>query len=109
LTARPSTRRRISPGLVFLVVALVASVGYTLYAITVREASQIPMLAAGAVVLAIVFAALAGYCLRAIWRADRDRPARTLLVGLIGGCAAVAAAGALAGAIILFQLNGSAG
>ena len=105
-----SARRRISPGLVFLVVALVASVGYTLYAITVREASQIPMLAAGAVVLAIAFGALAVYCVRAIWRGERsDRTGRTLLVGVIGGIAAIAAAGALAGAIILFQLNGATG
>jgi hypothetical protein len=78
------------------------------YAITVREATQIPMLAAGAVVLALVFGALAAYCVRAIWRADRsDRAARTLLVGLIGGVAAIAAAGALAGALILFQLADS--
>jgi Na+/H+ antiporter NhaD/arsenite permease-like protein len=68
------------------------------------------MLAAGAVVLAIAFAALAIYCVRAIWRARRsDGAGRTLLVGLIGGCAAIAAAGALAAAIILFQLNGATG
>ena len=106
MTSRPTpSRSRISPGVVFLVVAIVASVAFTAYAITVREASQIPLLAAGAVVLALAFGALAVYCLRAVWRAGRsDRPGRTLLVGLIGGFAAIAAAGAMAGAIILFQL-----
>ena len=109
MTARPSSPRRgISPGLVFLVVALVASVAFSAYAITVREASQIPLLASGAVVLAITFGALAGYCLRAVWRSGRsDRAGRTILVGLIGGFAAIAAAGALAGAVILFQLAGT--
>jgi FtsH-binding integral membrane protein len=104
-----SQRRRISPGIVFLVVALVASVAFTAYAITVREASQIPLLAAGAVVLAITFGALAVYCVRAVWRAGRgDQAGRTLLVGVIGGLAAIAAAGAMAGAVILFQLAGTA-
>ena len=109
MTSRTSSpHRRISPGIVFLVVALVASVAFSAYAITVREASQIPLLASGAVVLAITFGALAVYCLRAIWRAGRtDRAGRTLLVGLIGGFAAIAAAGALAGAVILFQLAGT--
>ena len=110
MTSRSSSSKsRLSPGVVFLVVAIVASVGFTAYAVTVREASQIPLLAAGAVVLALAFGALAVYCLRAIWRAGRsERGGRTLLVGLIGGFAAIAAAGAMAGAIILFQLAGSA-
>ena len=107
MTARPSSpRRSLSPGVVFLVVAIVASIAFTAYAVTVREASQIPLLAAGAVVLALAFGALAVYCLRAIVRAGRsDRSGRTLLVGLIGGIAAIAACGAMAGAIILFQLS----
>jgi hypothetical protein len=61
-TRDPSTpvgRRGISPGVVFLAIALVGSVAYVAYAITVRDASQIPLLASGAVVLAIVFGALA--------------------------------------------------
>ena len=57
-------------------------------------------------VLAIVFAALAVYCLRSVWRAGRERGngGRMLLVALVGGFAAIAAAGAAAWAIILFQL-----
>ena len=42
-----------------LFVAVVGSAGYLAYALTVRDATQIPMLASGAAVLGIVFAAVA--------------------------------------------------
>ena len=115
---RPSAPRRASsrgslrptPGLVFLVIAVVGSIAYLLYAITVRDASQIPLLASGAVVLGIAFGALAIYCLRASWRAGGDgRGGRALFVALIGGGAAIATAGCLAGALILFQLAAGGG
>ena len=97
--------RRISPGLIFLGIALVASIAYVLYAITVRDASQIPLLASGAVVLAIAFAALTVYAFGAVLRTGRDgRGGRSVLVALVGGGAAIATAGSLAGAIILFGL-----
>ncbi len=100
-----SAGRRISPGLVFLVLAIVGSIAYMAYTITVRDTSQIPLLASGAVVLAIVFGALAAYCLRSIWRSGTDgRGGRTILVALVGGGAAIAAAGFAAGAVILFQV-----
>ena len=69
-----SARRGISPGLVFLAIALIGSVLFALYAVTVRDASQIPLLAAGSAVLGIVFIALAVYALRSIWRAGIDGP-----------------------------------
>jgi hypothetical protein len=101
------SRRRISPGLVFLVVAIVASVAYVGYAITVRDASQIPLLASGAVVLAIAFGALTVYCFGAVLRAGREgRGGRAILIALVGGVAAMATAGSLAAAVILFQLAG---
>ena len=97
--------RRISPGVVFLVVAIVGSIAYMAYTVTVRDTSQIPLLASGAVVLAVVFAALAAYSLRAILRAGSDgRDGRALVLALVGGGAAMAAAGFAAGAIILFQV-----
>ena len=97
--------RRVSPGVVFLVVAIVGSIAYMAYTVTVRDTSQIPLLASGAVVLAVVFAALAAYTLRAIWRAGTDgRDGRALLLSLVGGGAAMAAAGFAAGAIIQFQV-----
>jgi hypothetical protein len=91
---------------VFLAIAVIGSVAFTAYFLTVREATQIPLLAAASVVLAIVFAALAAYCLRSIWHGgvERESGGRLMLMGLVGGIAAIVAAGAAAGAIILFQL-----
>lgn len=96
---------RPTPGLVFLVIAVVGSIAYLLYAVTVRDASQIPLLASGAVVLGLAFGALAIYSLRSSWRVGaHGRGGRAFGVALIGGGAAIAAAGCLAAAIILFQL-----
>ena len=75
--------------------------------VTVRDASQIPLLAAGGVVLGIVFIALAAYC------AARDLAGRASTAGtggrsrsaIGGGLAAIIGAGCLAGAIILFLLS----
>ena len=98
--------RRITPGVVFLALALIGSLVFVLYAVTVRDASQIPLLAAGGVVLGIVFLALAGYTLRSTWRAGIDeRNGRALALGLGGGIAAIIGAGCIAGAIILFLLS----
>ena len=101
----PEGDRRISPGLVFLSIAVVGSVIYFAYAVTVREASQIPLLASGLVVLALVFGALAGYCLRGVWRAGGDgRGRRAMLYAVVGGVAAMVAAGCAAFAIIGFMV-----
>jgi len=90
---------------VILAIALIGSVAYVAYAITVRDSSQIPLLASGAVVLGIVFTALAAYCARATWRAGLEaRNGRALLLGVMGGVAAIVAAGCFAGAAILFLL-----
>ena len=87
-----------------LAIALVGSLAYAAYALTNRDAS-IPLLASGAVVLGIVFGALAVYCLRAVWRAGLDgRDGRAIALGIVGGFAAMFAAGCAAAAIILFQL-----
>jgi hypothetical protein len=99
-------RRSVSPGLVFLAVALIGSLVFGLYAVSVRDASQIPLLAAGAAVLGIVFIALAAYTLRATWRAGVEaRNGRALALGLGGGLAAIIGAGCVAWAIILFLLS----
>lgn len=100
-----AARRGISPGIVFLAVALVGSVLFTLYAITVRDADQIPLLAAGSAVLGIVFIALAAYALRSIWRAGiAGRNGQALALGIGGGIAVIIGAACVAGAIILFLL-----
>ena len=98
--------RRISPGVVFLAIALIGSVVFAVYAVTVRDASQIPLLAAGAAALGIVFIALAGYALRATWRAGiASRNARAIGLAVGGGFAAIVGAGFVAGAMILFLLS----
>ena len=92
---------------ILLIVALVGSVAYLLYALTVREASQIPLMAAGLVVLGIVFAAIAGFGLRATWRSSvGGRDGRALAHALVGGFACLAAASCFAGAIILGLVRG---
>ena len=107
-TTTASTGPRISPGAVILGIGLVGSVAYALYAITVRDASQIPLLASGAVVLGLVFGALALYAMRATWRAGvAGRDGKAIVVALVGGVSAIVAAGCFAGALILFALSRS--
>lgn len=108
--ARTGGGPRVTPGVVFLAIAVIGSIAYALYAVTVRDASQIPLLASGAVVLALAFGALTVYCLRALLRAGADgRGGRALAIALVGGGAAMATAGCLAGALVLFQLAGGGG
>jgi uncharacterized membrane protein len=100
-----AARRGISPGIVFLAVALIGSLLFALYAVTVRDADQIPLLAAGFAVLGIVFIALAAYALRSIWRAGIDgRSGTALALGVGAGIAVIIGAGCVAGAIILYLL-----
>jgi hypothetical protein len=100
------SRRSISPGIVFLAIAVIGSVAFALYAVTVRDASQIPLLAAGAAALGIAFVALAVYTLRAVWLAGVDgRTGKAMLLAFGGGIAAIIGAGCLAAAIILFLLS----
>jgi hypothetical protein len=96
-----------SPGLIFLAVAVIGSVLYMAFVISVRDSSQIPLMASGAVVLALVFGALAAYSLRATLRAGTEpgQGGRAMGIAIVGGLAAMAAAGFAAGAIILFQIG----
>jgi hypothetical protein len=96
-----------SPGLIFLAIAVIGSVLYMAFVISVRDSSQIPLMASGAVVLALVFGAAAAYGLRATLRAGvaEGQGGRAMLIALVGGIAAMAAAGFAAGAIILFQIG----
>lgn len=78
---------------------------FALYTLTVREASQIPLLASGSAVLGICFIAVAVYAVRASWQAGLDRRSgRAIVLALSGGISAMIGAGGLAGAIILFML-----
>lgn len=94
---------RISPGLVILAIALIGSLAFAAYAVTVRDTSQIPLFASGGVALGLVFGALALYLLRATWRAGlEDRGARALGLAVGGGIAAIISFGCIAGSVILF-------
>ena len=92
---------------VLILIALVLSVGWLAFTITVRDPSQIPLLASGTVVLGIVFAAIAVVGGRAPWRSSvRGRDARAFGHAILGGLAWLAAAGCFAAALILFILKG---
>jgi hypothetical protein len=92
---------------ILLLVALVLSVGWLGYTITVRDPSQIPLLASGTVVLGLVFTAIAIVGGRATWRSSvRGRDARAFGHAIVGGFAWLAAAGCFAAALILFILKG---
>jgi hypothetical protein len=91
---------------VLIAIALVLSLAYLGFTITVRDTSQIPLLASGLVVLGLVFIAIAAVGGRAAWRSSvRGSDARAFGHALVGGLAALAAAGCVAGALILFMVG----
>ncbi len=103
-------RRRVSPIWVILGIAVVGSVAFSLYALTIRDASQVPMLAAGSFVVALAFGAVAVAGVVSAYRAARDgRNGPALGAALIGGVAAMVALGALALATVLGQIWGGTG
>lgn len=105
------TRRRVGPHLgpisltptrVILGVALLGSAGFLAYSITVRDASQIPLLSSGAAVLGIVFSALAVAGVISTVQAGRaGQNARAFVMAILGGVAAVIAAACFSSAAIL--------
>ncbi len=103
-----ASTRRVTPGVVFLAIALIGSLLFVAYAVNVRDTSQIPLLAAGGAAVGIAFIALAAYSLRAVWRAGiAGRNARAIALAIGGGIAAIIGAVCLAGAIIGFLLSRS--
>ncbi len=110
--ARPAARRRepgtylgpvrLTPTRVVLAVALVGSLAYLAFAISVRDASSIPMLSSGAAVLGIVFAALAITGAVSVYRAASEgRTRAAFTAAILGGGAAILAAGCFAAAVVL--------
>ena len=95
-------RLKLTPTRVTLAVALFGSVAFLLYAITVRDASQIPLLSSGAAVLGLVFAALAVAGAISTYRASREgRSGLAFASAVLGGIAALIAFGCLSWAVIL--------
>jgi len=96
---------RLTPTRVTLAVALLGTALFVLYAVTVRDASAIPMLASGALVLGLVFAALAVAGGVGTYRAASDgRSGAALGQALLGGLAAMIACGCFAMATVLVLL-----
>jgi hypothetical protein len=92
----------VTPTGVVFVIALIGSIVFVVYAITVRDASQIPLLASGAAVLGFVFAAFSIIGLVATWRSSiHGRDGRAFGHALVGGISFLVAAGCFAAAIIL--------
>lgn len=92
----------ITPTRVTLLIALIGSVSFLLYAVTVRDTSQIPLLASGSAVLGIVFAALALSGATGAVRAGREGSGgRAFAMALTGGLASVIAFGCFGAAIVL--------
>jgi hypothetical protein len=99
---------KVTPTRVMLFVAIVGSIAYLVYALTVRDATQIPMLASGAAVLGIVFAALAiAGAVETVRSARDDRPGRSVVAAVLGGLAGLVAFGCFAAAAILALVWGA--
>lgn len=98
---RPVWQSELTPTRTILGIAVVGSTGFVGYALTVRNADQIPLLAAGFAVLGLVFTALAISGVVETYRSAADgRTARALGVAILGGFAAVIAFACFAGAIV---------
>lgn len=92
----------ITPVRLVLVLALVGSLAYVVFALSVRDTAQLPMLASGAAVLGIAFMALAVSGVLGIRQAGYEgNDRRAVLLALLGGLAAIIAFGCLAMAIVL--------
>jgi hypothetical protein len=101
-TRRTSSSGPITPFRVVVVLALVGSLAYLAFAITVRDASQIPMLSSGAAVLGIVFVVVAlGGAVSSYRAGIEGRGGRAVLTAAFAGFAAIAAAGSFSAAIVL--------
>jgi hypothetical protein len=97
---------RVTPTRVFLAVALLGSMLYLVYAVNVRDTTQIPALASGALVLGLVFGMLATVGGFETYQASRgNRPARSVVAAVLGGIAGVIALGCFAAAAILAILS----
>ena len=97
---------RVTPTRAFLALAFLGSGLYLVYAVSVRDTTQIPALASGALVLGLVFGMLATVGGVETYRAARaNRPARSVAAAVMGGVAGMIALGCFAAAAILSILS----
>jgi len=94
---------RVTPSRVLILLALIGSIGYLIFAIAVvRDVSQIPMLVSGALVLGLVFLGLAVAGGIETYRAGSEGASgRAMLMAVLGGGASIVAMGCFAAAIVL--------
>jgi hypothetical protein len=93
---------RPSPTGIIAAIALIGSGVFLLYGISVRSKDQVPLLITGAVVLGIVFAALAALGGIGAYRsAAQERSGAALVNAMGGGIAGVIAFGLFAFAIVM--------
>ena len=104
----PRRGRRISiPGVV-LALAILGSIAFIGYVVLRIEDNQIPLMAAGFVVLGASLAAVALWCVVGIWRsASRARGGRAFLLAIIGGVAGLGAIGCFAVAAVSALIENS--
>ncbi len=101
----PGGGRRLDVTRILFVVAFAGSLALIAWGISSRSDSQVPILVTGLVVLALTFAALAIAGAVAAYRSGRaGSVGRAFWAALLGGAAAVAAWGCLAGAAVLALL-----
>jgi len=93
---------RITPIRATLGIALCGALIVQIYGLTVRDSTQMPVLTAAEVINGAVFVALAlGGAYAAYRQAVGGRAGQALLYALLGGVAALVAAGSFAAAVIL--------
>jgi hypothetical protein len=95
-------RIRITPLRATLGIALCGALIVQIYGLTVRDSTQMPVLTAAEVINGVVFVALALVGAYAAYRQGTGgRAGQALLYALLGGVAALVAAGSFAAAVIL--------
>ncbi len=100
----PRRSRLVTPARVLFMLLLLASSALVLYGFLFdRSGLQIPIMVSGLVMSGVALAVLALYSIRAIVVAGRrGSGGRAFGWALVGGIAALAASGALSGAVVLF-------
>jgi hypothetical protein len=97
----------VTPARVTLAVALVGGLAFLAYSIIVRDQLQVPLMASGFAIIALVLAAMAAMSVAVVVRAGRDgRDGRAVLTALVGGLLAIGAFMAFAAAVIMFLIWG---
>jgi len=99
----PSQRRAlVTPGRVVVALPIVGSLGILLYGLVRRDSAQIPILAAGLIILGLTLVGAGFWSALAAYRDARlGRSGSAFAGALIGGLCVLAGSGALASAIVL--------